>query len=121
MKVIDLLNKKANGEKLPSEINCYNQTFYLSDEIYIAENQVGKYFEDYFDFSSLDYEVEIIEDTPKEDKKIEKPILDTYNDVNGSYDIVIINNVKYEISKTERYILGKIGEIIDYIKLKGGE
>ena len=70
MKVIDLLNKKANGEELPSEINCYNQTFYLSDGIYIAENQAGKYFEDYFDFSSLDYEVEIIEDTPKEDKKI---------------------------------------------------
>ena len=65
MKVIDLLNKKANGEELPSEINCYNQTFYLSDGIYIAENQAGKYFEDYFDFSSLDYEVEIIEDTPK--------------------------------------------------------
>ena len=72
MKVIDLLNKKANGEELPSEINCYNQAFYLSDGIYIAKNQTGKYFEDYFDFSSLDYEIEIIEDTPKEDKKIEK-------------------------------------------------
>ena len=72
MTVIQLLNKKANGEELPSVINCYNQTFYLNDGIYIAKNQTGKYFEDYFDFSSLDYEVEIIEDTPKEDKKIEK-------------------------------------------------
>lgn len=104
MKVIDLLNKKANGEELPSEINCYNQAFYLSDGIYIAKNQVGKYFEDYFDFSSLDYEVEIIEDTPKEDKKIEKIGL---SELYG----IEFNDAKYTIC-------GKINEIIDHLNVE---
>ena len=113
MKVIDLLNKKANGEELPSEINCYNQTFYLSDGIYIAENQAEKYFEDYFDFSSLDYEVEIIEDTPKEDKKIEKLDLEELNDLlraDLSYD-----NLFHKTHKMLVKTKSKINEIIDKI------
>ena len=85
MKIIDLLNKIANKEKLPEEIECYNQTFYLSDNLYIASYQKEKYLDDYIDLSSLNYEVKILEDTPtfkgfkvkdeeiiyKEDKKIE--------------------------------------------------
>ena len=44
----------------------------------------------------LNDEVEILE----EEKKIpEKSILDVDSDVNGSYDIVIINGIEYEINK----------------------
>ena len=114
MKVIDLLNKKANGEELPSEINCYNQAFYLSDGIYIAKNQVGKYFEDYFDFSSLDYEVEIIENIPKEDKKIEKLDFSDWWEITSSEDckperLAIIFN------KNAKAFSRKINEIIDRV------
>lgn len=52
----------------------------------------------------------------EEEKKIpEKSILDVDSDANGSYDTVIINGAEYQISRVERYILGKINEIIDYI------
>lgn len=111
MKVIDLLNKKANGEELPSEINCYNQTFYLSDGIYIAENQVGKYFEDYFDFSSLDYEIEIIEDKPKKIDKIQLS--------NGGLTIHTGENNDYTLSVVHKEIIKKINEIIE--KVNGEE
>ena len=52
----------------------------------------------------------------EEDKKIpEKSILNVDSDANGSYDTVIINGAEYQISRVERYMLGKINEIIDYI------
>lgn len=41
--------------------------------------------------------------------------------IDGSYDTVIINGAEYQISRVERYILGKINEIIDYLKSKGDE
>lgn len=50
-----------------------------------------------------------------ENKIPKKSVLDTDNDVNGSYDIVIINGIEYEINKVERYMFGKINEIIDYL------
>lgn len=118
IKIIDLLVKIAKHEKLPNAFKYDGNIYYLQkDENYDVCYRCDEsgIFENCFVFEILNDEIEIIEDTSKEDKKIEKPILDTDNDVNGSYDIVIINNVKYEISKTERYILGKIGEIIDKI------
>lgn len=114
MQVIDLLNKKANGEELPSEINCYNQAFYLSDGIYIAKNQVGKYFEDYFDFSSLDYRVEILEDTPKEDKKIENLDVKVAMDEIFTYD-KSGSNLYFLSLYVQHNIVGKLNEIIDKI------
>lgn len=113
MKVIDLLNKKANGEELPSVINCYNQTFYLSDGIYIAKNQVGKYFEDYFDFSSLDYKVETIEDTLKVGD-IEK--LDIF-----SFNKEILTNEELDIENYLSDVCSKINEIINKINKTNGE
>ena len=108
IRVIDLLNKKANGEELPSQINCYNQAFYLSDGIYIAKNQVGKFFEDYFDLSSLDYEVEVIEDTLKEDNKIEKLYIAEICDDELQGLIKSINVCNKEIQN-------KLNEIIEVI------
>ena len=138
MKVIDLLNKLANEEDVPNEIKYKNKIYtyhkgydfnYCYSLKKCSGNPMMKSEDSLFRFNSyknncwndnsmidfLNEEVEIIEDTQKENKTIEKPILDTDNDVNGSYDIVIINDIKYEISKTERYILGKINEIIDKI------
>ena len=96
MKVIDLLNKIANGEKLPKKIKTDNG-------IYILDNSDGKiqywkenegctwYMGYYIENDLLDYEIEIIE----EDNKIEK-----------------ISN-KFYFTGGEEELAYKINEIID--------
>lgn len=79
MKVIDLLNKIANGKELPKKIKWLDITYvyseydkdYLeypfSDEYKGLFNTKDSIFTQY-----LNNEIEIIEDTPKEDKNIKK-------------------------------------------------
>ena len=107
IKIIDLLNKIAKGEKVP-EKNIYNGNTY-----YNVGNEKQAYYENseledsmlmfaIYSESHLNDEVEIIE----EDKKIEK--LEEYSlDKDG----------KYEITPTlyEQILKNKINEIIDYI------
>ena len=71
MKVIDLLNKIANYEEIPLKIKVEGHIYRKSNgqywcdetEMYLINNCASIY--------ELNKEVEIIEDTPKEDKKIE--------------------------------------------------
>ena len=71
MKVIDLLNKIANGEKVPKKIKYNNKIYEYTYEIdwYLREDLKSELF---IDKKYLNDEIEIIEDTSKEDKKIEK-------------------------------------------------
>lgn len=95
MKVIDLLNKIANGEEAPKKIKYLTSIYTLrSNNNYYVENSdsshsSGLYYQ-MIGGSRLNDEVEIIE----EDKKIEK--LNIYN-------------------YTEHDIMTKVNEIIDYI------
>ena len=101
MKIIDLLNKIANGEEVPKEIK-YN------DYIYIAKGNAIESFVDYCSeedewcfnhyvrYENLNDEVEIIEE-----KKIPEK-LDLGN-----------------ATVNEQQIEFKINEIIDYFKSKG--
>ena len=109
MKVIDLLNKIANGEEVPKKI------IYKGHLYYNVCNEEQAYYENpeiddnlflfaVYNEGNLNDEVEIIEDTPKEDKKIEK--LDRYE--------YIINCVT-DISKTLDAYQDKINEIIDKV------
>ena len=76
MKIIDLLNKIANGEELPKEIKWGVHKFKLWEKTYIEPGETKKIngttecykdlFADYIDTTLLNDEVEIIE----EDKKI---------------------------------------------------
>ena len=100
MKVIDLLNKIANGEKVSKFEYCGGT--------YIYNENIGKYyFKDmWFDFNSLEVlndEVEIIEDN-----KIEKLPLDGYN---SSYH----NIIKEEWCESEEIIITKLNEVIDKV------
>jgi hypothetical protein len=77
MKVIDLLNKIANGEEVPEKIIFNSRIYELTerdDDLYNYKNNFSNnYFEeDWFLTNILNDEVEIIEDTPKEDKKIKR-------------------------------------------------
>jgi hypothetical protein len=133
MKVIDLLNKIANGEEVPTRIK-YKNDFYEYAECYQDyRNETKTDDEDYeilllshlidkqVGTSFLNYEIEIIEEDIEEDKPIEKI------EINYARDIE--EKIFYEESdKPNHCILGdagtellinKINEIIDEVnKLK---
>lgn len=75
IKIIDLFNKKANGEKIPQKIK-YQGDIYELDYENCYKNTEG-YFTDsiYYDLSNLNDEVEIIED----EEEIGLECLDPYD------------------------------------------
>lgn len=107
MKIIDLLNKIANGEEVPNKIHIkkfqcdfiFNGYTYLSDE----KEQQNIYWCLYSE--ALNYEVEILE----EPKKIEKLDLDGYYDDNSYCEC------KSEWCSIGDVLVGKINELIDEI------
>ena len=74
MKVIDLLNKIANGEEVPKKIRFREDLLFYDEDIDYKDNDGLSLFNDKccINQEELNEEVEIIEDTPKENKKIEK-------------------------------------------------
>lgn len=98
MKVIDLINMIANGEKVPL-IKDKGKILHWNKEKDRFEDKDGMNTLYEMDFSELNDEVEVIE----EDKKIEKI---PKKDKNG--DIYLYSNEALEI-------IDKLNEIIDYI------
>ena len=116
MKVIDLLNKIANGEK--PKFRFRERLFYYNDyyKYYGYDDKDGFFGTfNWFYLEELNDEVEIIEDTPKDDK-IEKITLDDWVEFTNPGDI---NNIDYMFNKNSRTFVDKINEIID--KLEGGK
>lgn len=72
MKVIDLLNKIANGEEVPEKIKYSGLDYQFQHNCMEYLTDYGTCFIRNISSKSLNNEVEIIEDTPKEDKKITK-------------------------------------------------
>ena len=111
IKIIDLLNKIANNEKVPKHILLTNIVFHYDDDVQDYENDSEYLFRDSFsnfdrsdDFLNIEVEeVEIIE----EEKEIEKigKIYDGFTD--SYYDTCLETTIK------------KVDEIIDVVnKLK---
>ena len=124
MKVIDLLNKIANGEEVPEKIKYYGCIYELKDrnyEYYNYKDNEGNYLEDeWFLTNILNDELEIIEDTPKEDIPTSK----LYKNNKLQYDLTPKENKKIEkLDNTELYLtenqqrllVNKINEIIDKV------
>lgn len=112
MKIIDLLVKAFKGEEMPKIIK-YDYHTYIYNESYNSYYQVmsggNKLF---ISFDNLNDEVEIIEDTPEEnkpeeDKKIEKLELLQFSD--------LIDMSKEEIIQVIKEQRFKINEIIDKV------
>ena len=101
MKVIDLLNKIANGEELPKKIKYDSYEWIFCKESNDYKKEYDEYtdwlFEEYNLINCLNDEIEIIE----EDKPIKKLKLYT------NYEILEDN------IRTTREICFKINEIID--------
>ena len=119
LRVIDLLNKIANGEEVPKRV-LYNEETYS----YVERNRLfAKYIKEPFnaripyylftDVKNIYDEVEIIE----EDKKIEK--LETYKEIDDEEHyaniLKVSKNGEYEINEALSVVVDKINEIIDYI------
>ena len=107
MKIIDLLNKIANGEEVPKKIK-YDDDIYEYD---YDEKNYAYFFIDHYNYlfdedimQILDDEVEILE----EEKKIpEKLYLSDYEDTTGKFD--------YDVLLT----INEIIDYLDYLKSKG--
>lgn len=121
MKVIDLLNKIANKEEVPERILYGGYTYWydkLNKDYYtyickdLEDEDISYLFDNCFASDILNDEIEIIGDTPKEDKKIEK--LDDYIAFcDGTYET--------RWSGTEMYIVDKLNEIIDRLNGKDND
>lgn len=111
MKVIDLLNKIANGEKVPEKIRYDNliwkKTFNTTSKCNCYCNDYETDFLDYIFVGSLNDEIKVIE----ESKKIEK--------LNYLTSIITttLNDEKQDIvsAPSNIEIADKLNEIIDYI------
>lgn len=105
MKIIDLLNKIANGEEVPKKIIIDGKLLFLENGkefAYRFESGLGTLNWDYYiERKKLNDEIEIIE----ESKKIEKIELIQHD----FYDAGI--EARQSINKTRE----KLNEIIDYI------
>lgn len=105
IKVIDLLNKIANGEEVPKKIK-YNIIWNFDEEIkdYVSECNGESFFNDEFDnnwiFKNMNDEIQIIEDTPKKIEKIDRIGNDYYHK---------------EQNEINQIFQRKINEIIDYL------
>ena len=122
MKVIDLLNKIANGEEIPKKIKVSSGIIFEYDGIDYKNKDYNKYFFDsYMQITEKDMnmEVEIIEDIPKEDKKIEKLNIEIQDERTGNAYIRNEYGTKCYLTKRSKIIANKINEIID--KINGEE
>jgi len=121
MKIIDLLNKIANGEEVPKKIK-YDDIIYEYD--YDEKNYTYFFIDNHnylFDeeiTQILDDKVEILE----EEKKIPEKLNTWYGiePVNLDSSTTFKDNSKYIDFNTEMFF-DKINEIIDYLKSKGDE
>lgn len=116
MKVIELLNKIANGEEVPNKVKFFSTIYELEEDNDYHSGDDNEYYDDNLLFSGvenakefLNDEVEVIE----EDKKIEKLEIEPLNikdDLQRQIEFVHYENVM---------IGNKINEIID--KINEGE
>lgn len=110
IRIIDLLVKIANGEEVPKKIKWHDSVWirdYENAFYYYEEGTDNLFMDDIGSTVCLNKEVEIIEDTPKEDKKIAK--LKIYDDmINWCCNGKAINDI-------EKDIIDKMNEIIDKI------
>lgn len=68
IKIIDLLNKIANGEEVPKKIKYYDNVFRKCDigDDYFNDASYDWFFKDVFDASGVNLEIEILDEEDKD-------------------------------------------------------
>lgn len=135
VRVIDLLNKIANGEEVPEKIKVGNiiWSFDKKEKTYFMNNTNIQLFYVEKITKRLNDEVEVIEEEPrdievcgslftrseynrlagiKEDKKIEKIDLSEWAEITYSEDWKML---AYDFNRNSNLFVNKINEIIDYL------
>lgn len=110
IKIIDLLNKIANGEEVPKKIKYGTDIYILIDNYcyYCDETNLNLSDRLYAEQSRLNDEVEIL-DEPKEIKYGLKPYKEYLNDLGISYEV---NNANIEyLDRTSKIIIELIDEL----------
>ena len=117
MKVIDLLNKIANGEEIPKKIEAFYMIYELDEYNHYKHYSEEMGYEDLFDDIDnddldeiLNYEVKI-----SEDKKIEKLKWNEKSSYNQEVDTKKVQKIL--LSRSEQ-LKSSINEIIDYLEEK---
>lgn len=122
MKIIDLLNKIANGEEIPKEIN-YKGTLYSYNDDIDYENQYGGFLMDSAVCicpEDLNDEVEIIEEPQEYKIPQEHKIPEKIEMVGCSMKVNILDKetlLPTENMQTE-FLIKKINEILKYLEEK---
>lgn len=96
MKIIDLLNKIADGEEVPKYVQYYNMLQDKLDIMMVCEENI------YYKLDNLEIQISSRIEPVEEPKRIPEKIKDKYCS---------------QISKVE--LAQKYNEIIDYLKSKG--
>lgn len=128
MKIINLLNKIANGEEVPKKIYYNGKIWNYENSDYFASDY-GYLFDRYNVSGMLNDEIKIIE----EEKKAP-----TLNDIRESYGLPRIEKKKIpekieyyddsiawvidgigQLSDVDKVIVDKLNEVLDYLKSKG--
>lgn len=101
MKVIDLLNKIANGKEVPKKISAFGKIFDLKDSDYFTNDDCDYLLGDYVTFHELNTEIEIVEE-PKRIEPFTEEEMKIYHDMSAPIDD----------------LAHKVSLIIDYINSK---
>jgi hypothetical protein len=123
MKIIDLLNKIANGKEVPKRI-IYDQFVYIWNskiENYQREvDEITTLNWDYITINCLNEPVEILDKL--EEKKIpEKIKIEQDGHTYNNFYIVNQNGTKCYLTKHSKMIAETLNQVIDYLKSKGDE
>ena len=127
MKIIDLLDKIANGEEVPKKIKVNKIIFEYQGDDYLYKDENKKEYwlfstgyTDKFEWldSALNTEVEILE----EEKKIpEKLDIQIQNETTGNAYITNEQGTKCYLTKHSKIIAERLNQVIDYLQSKGDE
>ena len=112
IRVIDLLNMISKGEKVPKKIKYCGVDYYWTGFNYEnSEADDVLFWVCIYSENHLNDDIEIIEDTPKEDKKIEK--LEYWVEIPYTEKGEYLKQGLQEQAKFNENIYSKINEIID--------
>ena len=119
MKIIDLLNKIANGEEVPKHIHIRDVDYYTWQEdvkAYWSDRDENNLLAD-LDLSStnLKEDIEILEEEKRIPEKLPIGLKQTKD---GIFNTIVKDDIQYELNEKEEIICKKIHEIIDYLKSK---
>lgn len=112
MKIIDLLNKIANGEEVPQKFIWNDKEYYLQLKNCYRCDETSTIFEDDFVLELLNDEVEIIEEEKKIPEKMDREL---------NCDDDTLRGLVASVNEIYKEIADKYNEIIDYLKSKGEE